>query len=151
MSHLGLAHPKQIEVAVPANLRCGRPEGAIQEPVVQPWAPLTLTFAGIPEIQPPVLEDNIAEAQVVDVREPEEWRGPLGHIAQSCLIPLGELSQRAAELDKSRPIVTACRSGARSAQAVVILQRLGFSNVANLAGGLIRWRASGLPVEGGKE
>src|SRR5437870_1116172 len=125
MSHLGLAHPKQIEVAVPANLRCGRPEGAIQEPVVQSWAPLTLTFAGIPEIQPPVLEDNIAGAQVVDVREPEEWRGPLGHIAQSCLIPLGELSQRAAELDKSRPIVTACRSGARSAQAVVILQRLG--------------------------
>ena len=151
MSHLGLAHPKQIDIALPANLRCGEPEGAIREPVVQSWAPLTLTFAGIHEIQPPVLEDNIAEAQVVDVREPEEWRGPLGHIAQSSLIPLGQLSQRAAELDKARPIVTACRSGARSAQAVVILRRLGFANVANLAGGLIRWRASGLPVEGGKE
>ena len=151
MSHLGLPHPKHIDVALPANLRCGRPEGRIEEPAVQSWAPLTMTFAGIPEIQPPVLEEHFGEAQIVDVREPPEWNGPLGHIAASCLIPLGELERRAAELDKSRPIVTACRSGARSAQAVVILQRLGFRSVANLAGGLIRWRASRLPVEGGKE
>jgi len=151
MSHLGLAHPKQIDMALPANLRCGRPEGTLQEPALHSWAPLTLTFAGVPEIQPQVLEENIAATQVVDVREPDEWNGSLGHIAQSRLIPLGQLAQRAAELDRARPIVTACRSGARSAQAVVILQRLGFRTVANLAGGMIRWRASGLPVEGGKE
>src|SRR5579859_2895043 len=123
MSHLGLPHPKQIEIALPANLRCGRPEGAMTEAVVQSWAPLTMTFAGIPEIQPPVLEEHFGEAQIVDVREPPEWDGPLGHIAASCLIPLGQLEKRACELDRSRPIVTACRSGARSAQAVVILQR----------------------------
>jgi len=151
MSHLGLPHPKQIDVALPANLRCGRPEGDAREPVVQSWAPLTLTFAGIHEIQPTVLEEHSGDAQVVDVREPAEWNGALGHLARSCLIPLGELEQRAGELDKSRPVVAACRSGARSAQAVLILQRLGFANVANLAGGLIRWRASGLPVEGGRE
>ena len=151
MSHLGLAHPKQIDAALPANLRCGRPEGTLQEPALHSWAPLTLTFAGVPEIQPQVLEENIAVAQVVDVREPDEWNGSLGHIATARLIPLGQLAQRAAELDHARPIVTACRSGARSAQAVVILQRLGFPTVANLAGGMIRWRASGLSVEGGKE
>ena len=151
MSHLGLAHPKQIDVAVPANLRCGQPEGAATEPVVQSWAPLTLTFAGIHEIQPAVLEDHLDRAQVIDVREPDEWTGSLGHIVASRLIPLGQLSARAAEIDRTRPVVTVCRSGARSAQAVVILQRLGFANVANLAGGLIRWRASGLAVEGGKE
>ncbi len=151
MSHLGLAHPKQIDMALPANLRCGRPEGALQEPVIDAWAPLTLTFAGVPEIQPQVLEEKLGEAQVVDVREPDEWNGSLGHIAAARLIPLGQLAQRAAELDRTRPIVTACRSGARSAQAVVILQRLGFPTVANLAGGMIRWRASGLPAEGGKE
>jgi len=151
MSHLGLAHPKQMDVAVPANLRCGRPEGTLQEPALRSWAPLTLTFAGVPEIQPQVLEENIAAAQVVDVREPGEWNGSLGHISAARLIPLGQLAQRAHELDRTRPIVTACRSGARSAQAVVILQRLGFPTVANLAGGMIRWRASGLPVEGGKE
>ena len=151
MSHLGLPHPRQIDIALPANLRCGRPQVGMEEPVVQSWAPLTLTFAGIHEIQPAMLEENIGAAKVLDVREPEEWSGALGHIVQAQLIPLGQLTGRVAELDRTRPIVTACRSGARSAQAVVILQRLGFAQVANLAGGMIRWRASGLPVEGGKE
>ena len=151
MRHLGLAHPKQIGVAVPANLRCGRPADDAREPAIQSWAPLTLTFAGIHEIQPSVLEDHLSSAQVIDVREPEEWDGSLGHIAQSRLIPLGQLAARANEIDKGRPVVMACRSGARSAQAVVILQRLGFKDVANLAGGIIRWRASGIGVEGGRE
>ena len=150
MSHLGLPHPKQIDVAVPANLRCGQPEAA-QESVEQSWAPLTVTFAGIREIQPQVLEDVIGRVRVIDVREPEEWNGSLGHIAGSTLLPLGQLSSRAVELGRDRPLVMACRSGARSAQAVVILQRLGFTQVANLAGGIIRWRASGLAVEGGRE
>ncbi len=151
MEHLGLAHPRQIDIAVPANLRCGRPEGGPAEPIVQSWAPLTLTFAGIHEIQPAVLAERPGAAQLVDVRDADEWNGPLGHIANARLIPLGQLAARAAELDRGRPVVTACRSGARSAQAVAILQRLGFESVANLAGGMIRWRASGLPVEGGQE
>jgi len=150
MSHLGLPHPKQIDVAVPANLRCGRPE-TMQEGLEQSWAPLTVTFAGIREIQPQVLGDVIARVQVIDVRELDEWDGSLGHIAGSTLVPLGQLSSRAGELDRGRPLVMACRSGARSAQAVVILQRLGFTQVANLAGGIIGWRASGLAVEGGRE
>jgi sulfur dioxygenase len=150
MSHLGLPHPKQIDVAVPANLRCGQPQ-AVQEGLEQSWAPLTVTFAGIREIQPQVLEDVIARVEVIDVREPGEWDGSLGHIAGSTLVPLGQLSSRARELDRGRPLVMACRSGARSAQAVVILQRLGFTQVANLAGGIIGWRASGLAVEGGRE
>jgi sulfur dioxygenase len=151
MDHLGLPHPRQIEVAVPANLRCGRPEAGGGEPIVQSWAPLTLTFAGIHEIQPAVLVEQLGAVQVVDVRDADEWKGPLGHIASARLIPLGQLAARAAELDRARPVVTACRSGARSAQAVTILQGLGFESVANLAGGMIRWRASGLPTEGGQE
>jgi sulfur dioxygenase len=151
MSHLGLAHPRQIEVAVPANLRCGRHEAEAGEPAMQSWAPLTLTFAGIHEIQPSVLEERMELAQVIDVREPEEWNGSLGHIPGAKLIPLGTLAQRANEIDKSRPIVMACRSGARSAQAVLILRKLGFNDVVNLAGGMIRWRASGIAAEGGRE
>jgi sulfur dioxygenase len=151
MSHLGLAHPKQIDVAVPANLRCGQPAEGIGGTTIQSWAPLTLTFAGIHEIQPSVLEERMTLAQVIDVREPEEWNGSLGHIAGARLIPLGELAARATEIDPSRPVVLACRSGARSAQAVVILAKLGFKDVVNLAGGMIRWRASGITVEGGRE
>jgi sulfur dioxygenase len=151
MEHLGLPHPRQIDIAVPANLRCGRPEGGAPEPAVQSWAPLTLTFAGVHEIEPTVLVEQSGEIQVVDVRESNEWNGPLGHIANARLIPLGQLAERVAELDRARPVVTACRSGARSAQAVAILRRLGFERIANLAGGMIRWRASGLPAEGARD
>jgi rhodanese-related sulfurtransferase len=42
-----------------------------------------------------------------------------------------------------------CRSGARSAQAALQLGKAGFAQVANLAGGMLRWRAAGHPVMGG--
>jgi sulfur dioxygenase len=151
MEHLGLAHPKQMEAAVPANLRCGKPaveRGFANEPA---WAPLTYTFAGIWELQPDWLEEHGREVQVVDVREPEEFNGPLGHIEGARLVPLGSLAARAKELDTARPIVTVCRSGARSAQATVLLKQAGFDKVANLSGGMLRWRAQRLPVEGGME
>ena len=150
MAHLGLPHPKQMAIAVPANLRCGRPEGR-EAPTAPSWAPLTVTFAGIPEIQPAVVEEMLGDVQVVDVREAAEWDGPLGHIAAAKRVPLGDLAARAAEIDRERPVVAVCRSGARSAQAVAILQKAGFPRVANMAGGMIRWRASGLPATGGQE
>jgi rhodanese-related sulfurtransferase len=87
--------------------------------------------------------------QVLDVREPREFTGPLGHIAGAVLIPLGDLPARIAELDRTRPVVTVCRSGTRSAQAALLLGKAGFVAVANLAGGMLRWRAAGHPVAGG--
>jgi len=65
------------------------------------------------------------------------------------LIPLGELAERAGELSKDRPVVAVCRAGGRSAQATTILQQTGFKEVANLIGGMLRWRAEGHAVEGG--
>jgi rhodanese-related sulfurtransferase len=65
------------------------------------------------------------------------------------LIPLGELSERAGEVSKDRPVVAVCRAGSRSAQATAILTQTGFKDVANLTGGMLRWRAEGHPVEGG--
>jgi rhodanese-related sulfurtransferase len=144
-----------MDVAVPANLRCGRPEpapDASAHPLIYPsWAPLTYTFAGIWEIDPRWLEEHLREVQVVDVREPDEFTGPLGHVPGARLVPLKNLLDRARELSKERPIVTVCRSGARSAQASVMLGRAGFDNVANLAGGMLRWRAQRLSVEGGAD
>ena len=67
------------------------------------------------------------------------------------LIPLGALTERAGELAKERPVVAVCRSGARSAQATVLLAKAGFNRVANLSGGMLRWRAQRYPVEGGNE
>ena len=151
MKNLGLPHPKQIDVAVPANLKCGRPQSGDATPTAPEWAPLTYTFAGIWEIQPDSLEEAAERVQVIDVREAEEFQGALGHIRGARLIPLGELSRRTGELSSDRPVVSVCRSGARSAQAAVILQRAGFADVANLAGGMLRWRADGHPVEGGRD
>ena len=115
------------------------------------WAPLTYTFAGIWELQPDWLEEHRREVQVVDVREPQEFTGPLGHIAGARLVPLGALAARAKELDALMPIVTVCRSGARSAQATVLLKKAGIDRVANLSGGMLRWRAQRYAVEGGTE
>jgi sulfur dioxygenase len=151
MRNLGLPHPKQIDVAVPANLRCGRRETDAPLPGDPDWAPLAFTFAGFWEIQPQWVEEHLREVQVVDVREPEEFTGPLGHIRGALLAPLAGLGQQAANLSREVPIVAVCRAGGRSAQATVILQRLGFTRVANLAGGMLRWRAQGLQVEGGAE
>jgi rhodanese-related sulfurtransferase len=142
-----------MDVAVPANLRCGRPE--IDEaaensvPIDPGWATLRYSFAGVWEIDPHGLEEHAPAVQILDVREPEEFTGPLGHIKDAVLIPLGELAERASELSKEKPIVAVCRAGGRSAQATVILQQAGFKDVANLTGGMLRWRAEGHPVQGG--
>ncbi len=153
MFHLGLPHPKLIDVAVPANLRCGQPQLDGGDAAAPTWAPLNFTFGGIWEIAPDGLAElmarDAAKAQVVDVREAGEYVDALGHIAGARPIPLAELEARRAELDRERPVVTVCRSGTRSAQACVLLARAGFPQVANLAGGMLRWRAQGHPVQGG--
>jgi glyoxylase-like metal-dependent hydrolase (beta-lactamase superfamily II)/rhodanese-related sulfurtransferase len=150
MKHLGLPHPKQMEVAVPANLKCGKPHQRASAGNPD-WAPLTYTFAGIWEIQPNWLEEHLREVQIVDVREPAEFNGPLGHVPGAKLIPLGALAARVDAIEKQKPVVVVCRSGARSAQATLMLAKAGFNRVANLSGGMLRWRAQRLQVEGGAE
>lgn len=151
MDNLGLAHPKKLDIAVPANLKSGKPDGEGARQAEPSWAPLTYTFAGIWEVEPQWLEDHRAECQIVDVREASEFEGPMGRIPGSTLIPLGQLNERASELSADRPVVTVCRSGARSAQATLMLRRAGFDRVANLAGGMLRWRAQRGAVEGARD
>jgi glyoxylase-like metal-dependent hydrolase (beta-lactamase superfamily II)/rhodanese-related sulfurtransferase len=149
MKNLDLPHPKQIDVAVPANLRCGQP-GNEAAPLGDPgWAPLRYTFSGIWEVEPHWLEENLATVRVLDVREPNEFTGPLGHIRGAVLVPLGDLAAKAKELPKDKPIVAVCRAGSRSAHATAILSKAGFADVANLPGGMLRWRGEGRSVEGG--
>ena len=151
MDNLGLDHPKKMDVAVPANLNCGRPDGE-EVPTDEPgWAPLTYTFGGIWEVQPQWLEENLEAVQVLDVRETDEFDGPMGRIPGATLVPLGGLAGRAGELAADKPIVAVCRAGGRSAQATNILRKAGFNDVANLAGGMLRWRAQRCTVEGGRD
>jgi len=148
MKNLGLAHPKRMDEAVPANAVCGRIPAA-ELPQAANWAPIRRTFAGIDEIEPEWVAMHRDSISVIDVREPDEYSGPSGHIDGAKLIPLGRLASQLEEIERGKPIVTVCRSGGRSAQALVMLKRAGFDQVANLAGGMIHWHELGLPVTRG--
>jgi glyoxylase-like metal-dependent hydrolase (beta-lactamase superfamily II)/rhodanese-related sulfurtransferase len=151
MRNLGLAHPKQIDVAVPANLRCGRPDATVSVADEPDWAPLNYTFAGIWEIQPDWVEEHANEVCILDVRERDEFDGPLGHIPGAVNVPLGELDAHAEELPRDRPVVTVCRAGGRSSRGSLMLKNAGIEQSANLAGGMLRWRALNFPVTGGAD
>ena len=86
---------------------------------------------------------------LLDVREPNEYCGELGHIRSSTLIPLRELAERVAELEgyQSKTVVAICRSGVRSTTAAAILAGLGFERVYNLKDGMVEWNDRRLPVE----
>jgi len=85
-------------------------------------------------------------ALLLDVREPGEYAA--GHAPNAKLIPLGQVSSRLKEIEayKDKPIVVMCRSGRRSAQAVAILQKAGYTQVSNVKGGITAWEGDGLEV-----
>jgi sulfur-carrier protein adenylyltransferase/sulfurtransferase len=74
---------------------------------------------------------------LVDVREPFEW--DICRIPGARLIPLGQLPARLSELDSADEIVLQCKSGARSAKALHLLQEAGFGKLANVEGGILAW------------
>jgi glyoxylase-like metal-dependent hydrolase (beta-lactamase superfamily II)/rhodanese-related sulfurtransferase len=143
MNDLGLPLPDDIQEALQAN------QSAIEDGSVT-FPPLS-QLSRIHEVSPAELHACLIGADaplLVDVREPEEFSGELGHIAGSMLVPLRELPGRAAELGAlGRPIVVVCRAGVRSATAAAILTGLGFEQVSNLKGGMLDWHEARLAVE----
>lgn len=80
------------------------------------------------------------QLNLFDVREPDEYEADnIG----ATLIPLGELPYRVDELDglQDEEVIVHCRSGARSARAQQYLEENGFSNVRNVTGGILAYRA----------
>jgi rhodanese-related sulfurtransferase len=88
-----------------------------------------------------LIEDG---AQLVDVRADHEWGA--GHIAGAKHLPLAELAQRTAELDKERPVVLYCRGGTRSTMATDALVEAGF-DAAKMSEGIVGWDEAGLPLD----
>ena len=74
---------------------------------------------------------------LIDVREP--WEYDLARIPGAILVPLGEIERRAHEFDDDAEIILSCKMGSRSAQALAVLQSKGFTNLANLKGGIFAW------------
>ncbi len=86
---------------------------------------------------------------IVDVRRPDEFVGPLGHIATARNIPVADLASRLAELAglERGPIVLVCRTDKRSAMAARTLRAAGFTQVNVLRRGMEEWNETGFPVE----
>jgi rhodanese-related sulfurtransferase len=82
---------------------------------------------------------------VLDVRGPAEVAGEFGHLLGAQIIPLDELRARASEVRADKPVVVICQTGKRSGLATVILGKAGVGRVANVTGGMVRWRELGLP------
>ena len=149
MAALQLAPPKQIAVAVPANLHCGVPRGVPQDAAAPPetrWAPVEVSAGDVPEVTIEWVAANRAEARLVDVREADEFVGPLGHVEGAELVPLGVVAHLAQRWDRGRAVVLVCRSGGRSGKAALQLKALGFEKVGSMRGGMTRWNAAKLPV-----
>jgi len=87
------------------------------------------------------------KAVIIDVREDDEWNSQ--HIPNAIHIPLGQLAKRLPELEqyKNSAIVTQCRTGKRSLQALKLLKSAGFTQVYNMEGGLKAWQNTGLAVQ----
>lgn len=92
--------------------------------------------------------ENDGELQVIDVREPYEREA--GYIADTEHIPINELTARAGEIDRQRPVVFYCRVGARSDLAAQAFRASGY-RALSLEGGLVRWAREERPLspEGG--
>jgi glyoxylase-like metal-dependent hydrolase (beta-lactamase superfamily II)/rhodanese-related sulfurtransferase len=148
MNNLGLPHPKKIKEAVPANMRCGEPAEGDDVPSLPDWGPIIRTFAGVLEVDPEWVYEHRDELLLVDVRDQDEIdSSPLGMIEASMVVPLGDLRDKLSEVPRDRPVIAVCPAGARSAQAALIFEKAGFPRVANLPGGLFRWRGLGLPLQ----
>ena len=101
----------------------------------------TKVMNGIPQMSVRELKQRMdagEDVQLIDVREPYE-----AQIAQigGKLIPLNEVPNRLAEIDREREVVVHCKAGGRSQRVAEYLKQLGYERVANVAGGIQAWSA----------
>ncbi len=75
--------------------------------------------------------------QLIDVREEFEYDTSN---MNGLNIPLGDVLREKDKIVKDKPVVIHCRSGKRSAQAIMLLEKEGFSDLYNLQGGILAWK-----------
>ena len=130
MADLELSDPKMMDLAIPANLACGKSADLIKS------------------ISPEDLQ-RTHNYRVIDVREPNEVNSKLGRIEDSENVPLMQLDQVSDGWDKETSYLIVCRSGKRSMKACGILIKKGFTNITNLSGGMLAFANQGPSPEGG--
>lgn len=113
------------------------------------WQAAGQDYATLPVMTVRELWERLAAdptVQVLDVREPAEWR--TGHIERAVHLPFYRVAREDPPLDPGRPVAVVCGSGVRSVIAASLLQARGWRHVVNVPGGMTAWQAAGLPVAG---
>jgi glyoxylase-like metal-dependent hydrolase (beta-lactamase superfamily II)/rhodanese-related sulfurtransferase len=157
LAGLATPPPDWMRKVVEANYACTQTPGSVWIPVDLPACQVKGSLSLGVDGQP-VRTISAEEARrrietggavVLDVRNPDEYTGELGHIKGSILIPVPALAQRLREIEpqREREIITVCRSGGRSHTAAGILMQAKFPRVVSMEGGMTRWRALGYPAE----
>lgn len=143
MDNLQLPHPKKLDIAVPANLKAGRPtDDRMPKPLG--WSNAVRTYGGVLEVSSQWVAAHRDEVHLLDVRTRHETEEERARIDGAQLIPIDELRARLSEVPRDKPVMTICRSGKRSVLAFTILRDAGYERVASVKGGLLQWQAEGL-------
>ena len=115
---------------------------------IEAWRAAGLPLITLRQVQVSDLRNRLKSRQddllLIDVRESFEWE--LGYIEGSLLIPLGEVWQRAGEIDPDREAILICEEGIRSSTAASLLLRQGFPAAANVPGGIGDWLKASHPI-----
>lgn len=99
------------------------------------------------ELAPEQLSTLGDDVRLIDVREPDEYTGPLGHLPGAELVPLGTIEAASRDWSRESALVLICRSGKRSTQAAAQLAQRGFTRLFNLAGGMEAVNRAGIQVQ----
>jgi hydroxyacylglutathione hydrolase len=143
------ADPAQIEEAVRALVRVGLDDirGYLQGGLAA-WKEAGFPLAETPQTAPRELHESLARnpsLRVLDIRGEAEWQS--GHIEGAIHLFGGTLVDHLAEIPPTgAPLALVCASGYRSTVAASVLERAGFHDLRNLAGGMSAWQRAGLPV-----
>lgn len=133
MNDLKLPAPKHLHEAVPANREVGLGESPAE------------ASGRFDEVSSSELDKLPHGVRIIDVREPHEFSGDLGHLPRAENVPTSALAQTAEAWDREGPLLMVCRSGRRSRAACEKLSDMGFSNVTNLAGGMMGYHERQAP------
>jgi rhodanese-related sulfurtransferase len=120
---------------------CGSSSGESESGARVPGVRLVSVQEGV------AIQDGAPDGLIIlDVRTPEEFAE--GHLEGARMIDFytDDFADRVAELDPDVPYLVYCRSGSRSGQTVAIMEELGFTDVADVDGGIMSWLDAGLPT-----
>ncbi len=143
MDNLNLSYPRHIDKALPANQKLGRLAGD-SDAVVEAAGPLLAvprSPSGVRHVRPAWVAEHGDAVRLVDVRQPHELVGELPKLPSAEAVPLAALEGVARTWDTCEPVVLICRSSGRSDRAALLLESMGFSQVASMVGGMLAWRS----------